>query len=73
MSNIASTYKRLSTSIKFMGRVGLVIKLIIAVILVIFALFPVIWIFSASLDPTSQLGTQSLIPPNASFLNFQKL
>lgn len=73
MSSISATYKRLSTSMRFMGRLGLVIKLIIAVILVIFALFPVVWIFSASLDPTSQLGSQNLIPPNASFLNFQKL
>jgi arabinogalactan oligomer/maltooligosaccharide transport system permease protein len=73
MSSVATTYKRLSTSVSFMRRFGLVIKLIIAVILVIFALFPILWIFSASLDPTSQLGTQSLIPPNASLSNYQKL
>ncbi len=73
MSNISTTYKRLSTSQKFMGNFSLGIKLIIAVILVIYAIFPVLWVFSASLDPTSQLGSQSLIPPNASLVNFQKL
>jgi ABC-type maltose transport system permease subunit len=56
-----------------MGNFSLGIKLIIAVILVIYAIFPVLWVFSASLDPTSQLGSQSLIPPNASLVNFQKL
>ncbi len=73
MSSISITYKRLSTSQKFMGRISLGIKLVIAVILVIFAIFPVLWVISASLDPTSQLGSQSLIPPNASLVNFKKL
>jgi arabinogalactan oligomer / maltooligosaccharide transport system permease protein len=73
MSSISATYKRLSTSQKFMRRFSLGIKLVIAVILVIFAIFPVLWVISASLDPTSQLGSQSLIPPNASLVNFQKL
>lgn len=73
MSSISATYKRLSTSQKFMGNFSLGIKLVIAVILVIYAIFPVLWVFSASLDPTSQLGSQSLIPPNASLVNFQKL
>ncbi len=73
MPSIKATYERLSTSQKFMRRFALVIKLIVAVIMVIFAIFPVLWIFSASLDPTSQLGSQSLIPRNAGLVNFQKL
>lgn len=73
MPSIKATYEQLSTSQKFMKRFTLVIKVIIAVIMVIFSIFPVLWIFSASLDPTSQLGSQSLIPRNAGFVNFQKL
>lgn len=73
MPSIKATYERLSTSQKFMRRFTLVIKVTIAVIMVIFSLFPMLWIFSASLDPTSQLGSQSLIPRNAGWINFQKL
>ncbi len=73
MSNLAATYQNLRSSQSFMKRVSLVLKLIVAVILVVFSVFPVLWIFSAALDPTSQLGSQSLIPPQAGFQNFQKL
>jgi len=40
---------------------------------IVFALFPVIWIMSASLDPANSIAGQKLIPPNASFINYQKL
>ncbi len=51
----------------------LLIKVILAIVMVLFALFPVAWIVSAALDPTSQLGSQRLIPPNAGLVNFEKL
>ncbi len=70
MSSITATYKRLSTSQSFMRRFSLVVRLIIAVFLIIFAVFPVLWILSASLDPTGSLGQQSLIPEHASLKNF---
>lgn len=73
MSNLASSYHRLRSSQSAMKKVSLVAKLIVAVCLVIFAVFPVLWIFSAALDPTSQLGSQNLIPPQAGFQNFEKL
>ena len=38
-----------------------------------FAAFPIIWIFSASFNPTSSLATQSLIPPNANLENYKTL
>ncbi len=44
-----------------------------AVLLIGFALFPVIWILSASLNPANSLATQALIPPNASLQNFKTL
>ena len=40
---------------------------------IVFALFPVVWIISASLDPANSISGQKLIPPNASFINFQRL
>lgn len=73
MLSIKATYQRFSTSQIFLRRLTMVLKVTIAVIMVIFAIFPVIWIFSASIDPTSQLGSQSLIPRNAGLINFQKL
>jgi ABC-type maltose transport system permease subunit len=53
--------------------VGLAVKYLIAVILIIFAIFPVIWIISASLNPRNSLATQTLIPANANFENYEKL
>ncbi|HDD61981.1 MAG: sugar ABC transporter permease [Chloroflexota bacterium] len=48
-------------------------QIVITVIFVTFALFPIIWIFSASLNPTSSMANQQLIPPNASIANYQEL
>ncbi len=73
MSNIASTYKRLQRSQKFQYRFGIGIRLIIALILMLFAIFPVLWIISASLDPTNSLATQKLLPDNYSLINFRRL
>ncbi len=42
---------------------GLVIQLVILVIAVIFALFPVIWILSAAINPSQSMSSQSVLPP----------
>jgi len=47
--------------------------LIIAVILIFFAIFPVLWIVSASFDNSQSLATQELIPPNAGLNNYRDL
>lgn len=73
MSEISSTYKRLTGSQKFQQRFGVAIRLVIAVILIIFSIFPVLWIVSASLDPTNSLATQSLVPKNVGFQNYLRL
>jgi len=73
MSNIASTYQRLRSSQKFQRRFSVAIRLVIAVILIIFSVFPVLWIVSASLDPTNSLATQSLIPKKVGLLNYLTL
>lgn len=61
------------TSQRRQKQLGLVAKYIIALILVFFALFPVIWIISASLNPSNTLATQTLIPENANLENYEKL
>jgi ABC-type maltose transport system permease subunit len=49
------------------------VRLVIAVFLIIFSVFPVLWVISASLDPTGSLATQRLIPANASLANYRTL
>lgn len=41
----------------------LVIQVVILLIAVVFAMFPVIWVVSASLNPSQSMVTQSVIPP----------
>ncbi len=50
-----------------------VIRLAVAIISISFALFPVVWIISASLNPSNTLANQQLIPANISFQNFTGL
>ncbi|MBX3050410.1 MAG: sugar ABC transporter permease [Caldilineaceae bacterium] len=48
-------------------------RIVLALVVLAYALFPVIWIFSASLDPRNTLVNQSLIPPRANFDNYVRL
>jgi arabinogalactan oligomer/maltooligosaccharide transport system permease protein len=73
MSNSTPTYKRITKSQKFQRRFGIGLRLVIALILILFSIFPVLWIISASLDPTNSLATQSLIPKNFGFQNYLRL
>lgn len=72
MSNPLSP-QRLRTSISAQRKIGIAIRLVIAVILIVFSVFPVLWMISASLNPTGTLATQTLIPKNAGFDNYSKL
>jgi arabinogalactan oligomer / maltooligosaccharide transport system permease protein len=73
MSSITQTYKRLRSSQKFRKRLSIGIRLVIALILIFFAVFPVIWIISASFDTTQSLATQQLIPRSAGIVNYRIL
>lgn len=77
MSSLATaatgTLKQPRSSIRRQRSLGLVLRVLIAVGAVIFALFPIVWIFSAALNPTSSMANQRLIPPNASMANFNEL
>ncbi len=54
-------------------KVKLLSRMVIGILAIVYALFPVVWIFSASLDPLSSLATQRLIPRDASFKNYADL
>jgi arabinogalactan oligomer / maltooligosaccharide transport system permease protein len=45
----------------------------VGIIAVAFAIFPVVWVFSASINPAGTLSGQTLIPENASFANYSRL
>jgi arabinogalactan oligomer / maltooligosaccharide transport system permease protein len=71
MSSFSLT--RFRESRRMQRRVTMVLKLLLAVVLITFAVFPALWIISASLDPVSRLGSQQFIPRNASFVHYDFL
>lgn len=74
MPSMSQSIKALQSSQKFQKRFSVAIRLVVAVILITFAIFPVLWIVSASFDPSQSLATQtSLIPANPSLRNYQRL
>lgn len=60
-------------SITQQRRRALIFRIALAVVTLFFALFPVVWIFSASINPSNSLVNQSLIPPRANFDNYVEL
>jgi arabinogalactan oligomer/maltooligosaccharide transport system permease protein len=64
---------RLRTSTRAQRRFGVGVRLSIAAVLIIFAVFPVLWVLSASFNPSSSLATQRLIPENAGVGNYRTL
>ena len=72
MSN-TSRLETLRSSQKFQKRLSIGLRLIVALILIAFSIFPVLWIISASFDSSQSLATQTLIPTRASFINYQRL
>ena len=61
------------SSAKRNRRISRIVRMLIAVAMIVFALFPVVWAISASLDPTGSLASQQLIPENASLANYREL
>ncbi|MCS6993747.1 MAG: sugar ABC transporter permease [Anaerolineales bacterium] len=72
MSNV-SLVQRASNSARLRRNLSIGIRLVIAILLIIFSVFPVLWMISASFNPTGSLATQTLIPPNAGLDNYRKL
>lgn len=73
MSSIGATYQRLRSSQRFMTRFSIGARLFISLFLIFFSIFPVLWIISASFNPSSSLATQTLIPANAGLDNYNTL
>jgi ABC-type maltose transport system permease subunit len=54
-------------------KIGLAIRYIIAVILILFAVVPALWIVSASLNPAKSLTGGAFFPKNPGITNYQEL
>jgi arabinogalactan oligomer/maltooligosaccharide transport system permease protein len=67
------TIQRLRTSIKVQRSFSIGIRLVISLILILFSVFPILWMISASFNPTGSLATQTLIPENAGLDNYREL
>jgi len=65
--------QRLRTSASLQHKFSVGLRLLIAVFLIIFSIFPILWVISASLNPTGSLATQKLIPTNLGFDNYRTL
>jgi arabinogalactan oligomer / maltooligosaccharide transport system permease protein len=48
-------------------------RYIVGIIALVFALFPILWVFSASINPTGTLSGQRLIPTEATLRNYERL
>jgi len=53
--------------------IGLLLRLAVAILAIIYALFPFLWIVSAAFNPSGSLATQRFIPERASTANFEEL
>ncbi len=70
-SRISAKQFRSSTSAQ--RKLSISLRLVIAVFLIIFSVFPILWVISASFDPTGSLATQTLIPKKPGLGNYQTL
>lgn len=61
------------SSMKRARTIGLIWRWALAVVLIAFSIFPVLWIVSASINPVNDLANQKLIPDNWGFQNFKQL
>jgi ABC-type maltose transport system permease subunit len=65
--------RKRQTSMTVQRRVSIGLRLVIAVFLITFSIFPILWVISASLNPTGSLATQKLIPDNPGLGNYIEL
>ena len=49
------------------------LRLLVALVFVVYALFPVVYVIGTSLNPSGSLQTSQIIPDNPSLANYQKL
>ncbi|MCA9918110.1 MAG: sugar ABC transporter permease [Anaerolineales bacterium] len=53
--------------------IGHLLRWLLAIFLILFAIFPIIWIFSASINPSNTLASAKLIPDNFGWDNYRIL
>lgn len=63
----------ITASVTLQRRLILGSKIIITLLAVIYALYPITWVLSAALDPANSLVNQNLIPQRATLDNFTRL
>lgn len=73
MSKPQGRYTNSVGSVRRGKRLALIGRIVLAIVMLTFALFPVLWIFSASINPTGSLVGQPLIPSNPTLANYQRL
>ncbi|HEX6385595.1 MAG TPA: sugar ABC transporter permease [Anaerolineae bacterium] len=79
MSSIAQSSRELSAWQRFwqsrrnQRRVTLAFKTLLALIVIGFSLFPIIWTISAAFNPSSGISGQRLIPVNPTLRHFQEI
>jgi ABC-type maltose transport system permease subunit len=73
MSSSKGRYTTSVGSVRRSKQLALALRIALAIVMLIFALFPVVWIFSASINPTNSLVGQPLIPENPTLDNYRTL
>lgn len=73
MSTNLSPWQRIWQSNTNQRRIILVGKILLAIVVVGFALFPIIWTVSASFNPTNGVSGQQLIPSNPTLRHFDTI
>lgn len=60
-------------TLKQRKNLGHLVRWLVAIVLIIFAIFPVIWVISASVNPSNTLASAKLIPDNFGWDNYRLL
>lgn len=68
-----TSIQRIRRSAKAQRRLSIAVRLVVAFILIVFAIFPILWMLSASFDPVGSLATQKLIPDRPGTGNYEEL
>lgn len=62
-----------SLTLKQRKNLGHLMRWLLAVVLILFAIFPVVWVISASINPSNTLASAKLIPDNFGWDNYRLL
>lgn len=80
MSNIAQSQPSTLTSsmgvektLKWNKWVNYGLRMLVVLLAMVYAFFPIVWIVSAAFNPAGTLSTQQLVPPNPGVENFEEL